>query len=304
MKEGEYVNWLELPRELTSSILIRLGAIEIVDNAQEVCRSWRRLCKDPSMWRRIVIHNPGEFGDPYYDRLCRHTVDRSQGGLVEIEFSYFGSDSLLSYIAHSSNKLRSLKVAVGYKITSEGLINAVSKLPLLQELEVSYCPLSGETLKVIGQSCPNLKTLKKNCEGYRRPRDDSDDVALAIAETMPGLCHLQLFGDRLTDAGLNAVLDGCPNLEHLDLRQCFNVDFVGDLEKRCLERIKVVRRPDDSVRDYPFSATVNDDDVCSSDDDYSDVDIMSEDEFYGDLSEDACDTSDFDPYDDYDDLLY
>lgn len=182
-------------------------------------------------------------------------------------------------------------------------MDAVSKLQLLEELEVSYCPLSGEALKVIGQSCPNLKTLKKNCEGYRRPRDESDDVALAIAETMPGLCHLQLFGDRLTDAGLNAVLDGCPNLEHLDLRQCFNVYFVGGLGKRCFERIKVVRPPNDSVHDYPFDATVNDD-SCSSADEYSDVDIMSEDEFYHDLSEDASDSSDFDPYDDYDDLLY
>lgn len=226
--------------------------------------------------------------------FCNHFL------FLHLIFDYV-SEFLHLTICSSSN-LRSLKVAQCYEITSEGLIEAVSKLPLLEELEVSYCSLSEESLKVIGQSCPNLKTLKKNCVGYRRPRDECDDVALAIAETMPGLRHLQLFGDRLTDVGLNAILDGCPNLEHLDLRQCFNVDLVGDLEKRCLERVKVVRRPNDSVHDYPFDATVND--VSSSDDGdpygLSDVDIMSEDEFYyDDLSEDASDNSDFDPYEYY-----
>ncbi|KAG2331371.1 hypothetical protein Bca52824_002551 [Brassica carinata] len=45
---------------------------------------------------------------------------------------------------------------------------------------------------------------------------------------------------------------GTDSLEHLDLRQCFNVNFVGDLEKWCSERIKVLRRPNDSTEDYPY----------------------------------------------------
>ncbi|KAG2260658.1 hypothetical protein Bca52824_079952 [Brassica carinata] len=255
---GGCVNWAELPPDLTSSILHRLGPIEIVKTAQKVCRSWRRVCKDPSMWRKIVIHIE-EFGDRYYEKLCRHVVGRSRGGLVEIDISHFGSDPLLRYIAdESSSHLRSLRISFCYQVTDKGFIAAIARLPLLEELEVSYCSLSEECLRVVGQSCPNLKTLKKNCVGYRRhPRKDSDDVALAIAETMPGLCHLQLFGDRLTDVGLNAILDRCPNLEHLDLRQCFNVELVGDLEIRCFERIKVVRRPNDSIHDYPFDAMVN-----------------------------------------------
>ena len=45
-----------------------------------------------------------------------------------------------------------------------------------------------------------------------------EDEALAIAETVPGLRHLQLFGNRMTNDGLKAILDGCPQLESLDLR--------------------------------------------------------------------------------------
>ncbi|RID40484.1 hypothetical protein BRARA_J00524, partial [Brassica rapa] len=175
--------------------------------------------------------------------MCHHAVDRRQGGLVEIHLWNFCTNSLLSYIAHS-----------------KGLAEAVVKLPLLEELEVSdcsyigYCSSLGDTPKVVGQS-------------YK-----SDDVALAIAETMPGLRHLQLFGNKLTEAGLNAILDSCPNLEHLDLRNCYNLNLSGNLKKRCSEMIKVVRRPNELIHDYPFDATVN----LAEDgypDDFSDLDF-------------------------------
>lgn len=113
-------------------------------------------------------------------------------------------------------------------------------------------------MKAIGQSCPRLKTLKLNCLGYRRSARNLDKDALAIAESMPELHHLQLFGNCLTDIGLNAILDKCPHLEHLDLRKCFNVNFVGNLEKRCSERIKGLRQPNDSIADYTFDSTFSD----------------------------------------------
>ncbi|XP_019090199.1 PREDICTED: F-box protein SKIP19-like [Camelina sativa] len=148
-----------------------------------------------------------------------------------------------------------------------------------------------------------MKTLKLN----RHPQKENDDDALAIAETMPGLLHLQMFGNGLSDTGLNAILENCPNLEHLDLRRCFNVNLVGDLQKRCCERVKVVRHPNDSTHDYPFDASFID--MGSSDNEYpygfSDIDLMSDheyDDFY-DLSG-ASDHSEDDPFDYYDDMLF
>ncbi|EOA22501.1 hypothetical protein CARUB_v10003156mg [Capsella rubella] len=102
---------------------------------------------------------------------------------------------------------------------------------------------------------------------------DSDHHILDIAKTMHELRHLQLFGNRLIDNALNAILDGCPHLEHLDLRQCFNINLVGyldkccyerikdlrrDLEKHCSVRIKDLRRPNDSTADYPFDTNMAD----------------------------------------------
>ncbi|CAN6808812.1 unnamed protein product [Brassica oleracea] len=142
------------------------------------------------------------------------------------------SDDLLNYIAVRSTNLRSLRLLMCDTLTDEGFMEAVVKLPLLEHLEVSYCSLSEEDfLKAAGQSCPNLKTLKLNSEPQFKP---DDDEALAIAETMPGLRHLQLFGNGLTNKGLNAILDACPHLVHLDIRKCLRVDFDGDMAKRCL----------------------------------------------------------------------
>ncbi|KAL0681545.1 hypothetical protein Bca4012_048392 [Brassica carinata] len=280
IKDGEYKNWAELSSELTSSILQRLSLVEILENAQKVCTSWRHVCKDPSMWRKIVMHN---LGNLWYDReiMCRHVVDRSQGGLIEIEIC--------------SSSLRSLTLALCSQITNKGLTEALTKLPLLEELDVSFSTLSRDSLRFVGQSCPNLKIFKLNCVGDIRTANEGEDDALAIAETMPGLHNLQLFGNKLTDAGLNAIIDHCLNLEHLDLRQCFNVNIVGDLEKRCSERVKVLRRPNDSTHDYPYEEVLVFNTMRASEDGF-----MPNVSYYHDF-EGASDNSDYDPYDVYDD---
>ncbi|KAG5381456.1 hypothetical protein IGI04_032926 [Brassica rapa subsp. trilocularis] len=264
MKDGECRSWSELPYVLTSSILRRLDYTDILVNAQRVCRSWRRVCKDPAMWSKIDLRDLGKFRY-LVKTLCRHILDLSQGGLVELDMWYIGPDSLLDYIAYRSSNLRSLKLDLISMITTDGLTEALGKLPLLEELELSRYTLSGDSLKVVGQSCPKLKTLKLHSLEIRPPGYGNDDDALAIAETMHGLRFLLLFGNCLTKVGLNAILDNCLDLEHLDLRLCFNFKLVGDLEKRCSERIKVLRRPFDSP-DCPYDereihADISDDEV-------------------------------------------
>ncbi|KAJ4876481.1 F-box protein SKIP19 [Raphanus sativus] len=267
MKHEEPIrSWAELPPDLISSILLRLNTIQILEKAQKVCRSWRRVCKDPSMWRKVDMYNHGDLGSIGFDLeiMCRHAVDRSQGGLLEIDLWYFGTDELLNYIADRSSKLRSLRLIMCYQIGDKGFVEAVAKLPLLEYLEVTYGSISIKSLKAAGQSCPNLKKLRLNSD-FEPPRSYNDEFndkqALGIAESMPELRHLQLVGNTLTNTGLTAILDGCPHLEDLDLRKCFNVRLAGDLEKRCSERIKELRRPDDSTADHPYGFKFNIEDL-------------------------------------------
>ncbi|KAF7842922.1 F-box protein SKIP19-like [Senna tora] len=105
-EEPEIRNWLDLPRDVTSAILLKLGAIEILNSAQRVCTSWRSICKDPLMWRAIDMYNLGDLFNMPYDLevMCRHAIDRSCGQLVDINIEYFGTDDLLKYISDCARR--------------------------------------------------------------------------------------------------------------------------------------------------------------------------------------------------------
>ncbi|KAL6227280.1 hypothetical protein ACLB2K_001239 [Fragaria x ananassa] len=160
-----YRNWLELPEDVPASILSRLDAIAILTRAQKVCMTWRRICKD-----RLMCHmrNDGFLRDYDFDleKMCRHGVDLSSGGLVDINVEHFGTDELLKYITNSSSGIRRLRLVCCYGITDEGLIEVASKLPLLEHLEISFSFASAQSLEVIGRACPLLKLLKLNKYGY------------------------------------------------------------------------------------------------------------------------------------------
>ncbi|KAK2980542.1 hypothetical protein RJ640_015927 [Escallonia rubra] len=274
-------NWVELPPDVTAAILSRLGAAEVLESAQKVCTTWRRICQDPAMWRTVDMCNLGHFSTSNnYEAMTMHAVDRSSGQLAAISVGFFCTDALLAYISDRSSQLRLLRLVCCDDISDIGWMEAVKKLPLLEELHLYYTSISKEAIGVVGRCCPLLKSLKLNNQGSRRPYIDCDDEALAIAENMPGLHHLQLFGNKITKDGLQAILDNCPHLESLDLRQCFNVNFGGNLGKRCSQQIKNVRRPYDSTEDYEFDTDILD--YESFDEDhptsFSDIDFMSEDD--------------------------
>ncbi|XP_059665995.1 putative F-box/LRR-repeat protein 23 [Cornus florida] len=295
----ETTNWLELPRDVTAMILHKLGAIEILTSAQKVCMTWRKICKDPAMWRTIDMHYLGD-GDMDYDleKMTRHAIDRSCGQLVDINIEYFGTDELLQYIIERTSQLRRLRLIYCYNISCDGLSEAAKGLPLLEELHIYFCAnISEEAFEAVGRCCPLLKSFSFNDKGVKSKdiEIEFDDKALVIAGNMPELCRLQLFGNRMTNVGLQAILDGCPHLESLDLRQCFNVNLEGDLAKR-LHKIKDLRLPHDSTEDYGF-----DDQIYDEDDPFgsSDVSSFSFDDYGDSYQDNDLDyDSDFD-YDDY-----
>ncbi|KAI4312401.1 hypothetical protein MLD38_037211 [Melastoma candidum] len=114
--------------------------------------------------------------------------------------------------------VRCLRIIHCLEVSDEGLSNMAAKLTLLETFE-NY------------DSCLSEKAL------------DADKEAFAIAKHMPGLQHLTLTGNKLTNKGLKAILDGCPHLESLDLCDCCSIVLKSsDLEKKC-KRIKDMRWP-------------------------------------------------------------
>ncbi|KAI3940595.1 hypothetical protein MKW92_002984 [Papaver armeniacum] len=280
----EVRNWAELPHDVLSHIFLKLGAIDILLSAQSVCPTWRKVSKEPSLFRSIDMRNrPDLVNGKTYDlkKLAREAVDRSCGQLVEFSMDGFGNNELLAYIADKSCELRCLRLVSSYEVRGDALMNMAKKAFMLEELEICHCSLSEDTLIAVGNACPQLKSLRLNRPGYRRPHIECDNEALAIAGNMLELRHLQLFGNKLTNMGLKAILDGCLHLESLDLRQCFNVNLEGDLLKFCRDRLIKIRFPNDSSDDCEFD---DENEVGSSEEGYYDSDYFYDFDFGYDYS--------------------
>ncbi|KAL0542640.1 hypothetical protein IC582_017713 [Cucumis melo] len=73
-------NWLELPADVIFMILQKLGAIEILTTAQNVCFLWYKICKDPLLWCVIDMHNSGDLNSfDHLEIMCKHAVKRTCG---------------------------------------------------------------------------------------------------------------------------------------------------------------------------------------------------------------------------------
>ncbi|KAM0986259.1 hypothetical protein ACFX13_013714 [Malus domestica] len=125
--------------------------------------AWRQICKDSLMWRTIGMHNDSNLDDVILnlDLMRRYAVDRIAGNLVDVNVEYFSSDHLLNFIIDRCRGIKRLRFTYCYDITDVGLSEMASKLPLLEELEISLCDnLSSKFVEAVGCLCPRLKSLK------------------------------------------------------------------------------------------------------------------------------------------------
>ncbi|KAF9609903.1 hypothetical protein IFM89_018996 [Coptis chinensis] len=244
--EGVTTNWLDLPEDVMITIFMKLGPFEVFYSAQGVCSSWRNLAKEPRIFRSIVISRRqwSRFGK-YYPNLAKQAVDRSCGEVAEISFVGWDWDCcwFLQYIADQPNMVKRLRMEHWSKTSDVLLIKYVTKFPLLEELELKRYYFSREEIKELGRCCPKLKYLRleENLASlFGEAKCTGDEDAFAIAESMPQLRHLTLLVNCLSNDGLRAIIDGCPYLEYLELRQ-WHIKFEVELIEKCVSRIRDVR---------------------------------------------------------------
>ncbi|KAI4312965.1 hypothetical protein MLD38_037749 [Melastoma candidum] len=154
-----------------------------------------------------------------------------------------GDDDLLNQSYKGAKILRRLQVMYCWSISDEGMAEAAPRLPFLETFEYCFGNFDKNTLMSIGMNCPCRTTFICGKGGKGQCIRDADGGAFAIAKYMPGLPRLSLFGNGLTNKGLGAILGGCPQLESLDLRDCYIIVLKSsDLEKKC-EWLKDMRWP-------------------------------------------------------------
>ncbi|CAL5010847.1 unnamed protein product [Urochloa decumbens] len=250
-------DWADgLPVDALLEILRRLDHVDVLISACAVCRSWRHVGRDePSLWRRISLLGSGRGWASLGSGRCAMAftaVHRSVGQCEVFCGRDAGNNAFLHYLSEQAPCLKSLRLISCRRITNRGLKAAVKKLPQLEELEISLCDnIRGSTMfKVVGKACPQLKRfrLSKECFSFsyidkRKLNWDANGIA-----NMHELNSLQLFGNRLTNKGLETILDNCPKLESLDIRHCFNVNMDKALLTKCAG-IRTLRLPNDPT-DY------------------------------------------------------
>ncbi|KAL1556368.1 putative F-box/LRR-repeat protein 23 [Salvia divinorum] len=164
---------------------------------------------------------------------------QSQGQLVELKLFCYEADDFLNYVAERSNQLRSLALTEK-DVFGTAFTKAIKKLPQLEELHFIKMHSVGPTdFEAIGISCPMLKSLTYS--NTLNEHLEFTEHAVAIGKAMSNLSHLRLIGQRMENKGLEAILDGCPRLESLELQRCSGLDLQGALGIRCSEQIKDLR---------------------------------------------------------------
>ncbi|XP_076924891.1 putative F-box protein At4g05475 isoform X1 [Bidens hawaiensis] len=226
------------------NILQRIDVFEILENAQKVCTAWRDICKDPAMWRVIYMDRFPYQSERVGRETIKRVVDRSRGQLLDLTIVGICDHELLQYVVDRCSRLRRLEIIVSYGEMFGSRSEALKKLSSLEELCFFGTYISQQDIEAAGHYCPLLKTLKLSSLPFRC---NSDEVALAIGKNLHQLTHLELIQNGMKNTGLEAILDGCCHLESLDLCGCWNIDITGELGKRCLQQIKLLKLPHHSL---------------------------------------------------------
>ncbi|XP_060516149.1 F-box/LRR-repeat protein 7-like [Cylas formicarius] len=137
------------------------------------------------------------------------------------------TDAGLKFVPSFCSALRELSVSDCSNVTDFGLYELAKLGPTLRYLSVAKCDqVSDAGLKVIARKCYKLRYLNaRGCEAV------SDDAITVLARSCTRLRALDIGKCDVSDAGLRALAECCPNLKKLSLRNC---ELVTDRGVQCI----------------------------------------------------------------------
>ncbi|CAO2187314.1 unnamed protein product [Urochloa humidicola] len=162
-------NWSELPLDAITSVLAKLGAVDVLMGAGLVCRSWLAAAEEPSLWRhvemlkvnKVVEKNLRCEATGVLCAMAKKAADRSGGQLEVFVGEEFVDADLLKYIGGSAPSLKVLCLTSCPNILNEGFMEAMNKFSLLEKLKLSACKSIGgrATYEAVGKACKKPKAF-------------------------------------------------------------------------------------------------------------------------------------------------
>jgi F-box/leucine-rich repeat protein 7 len=180
--------------------------------------------------------NGAVYGCPQLKRLtlsyCKHVTDRSMHHIashaasrieqVDLTRCTTITDQGFQYWGNAQfTRLRKLCLADCTYLTDHAIVCLTNAAKNLQELDLSFCcALSDTATEVLALQCPQLLKLNMSFCGSAV----SDPSLRSLSLHLLLLQELSVRGCvRVTGIGVEAVADGCQNLNYLNVSQCKNL---------------------------------------------------------------------------------
>nr|XP_055186583.1 F-box/LRR-repeat protein 4 isoform X2 [Nyctereutes procyonoides] len=157
--------------------------------------------------------------------FCSELQHLSLGSCVMIE----DYDVIASMIGAKCKKLRTLDLWRCKNITENGIAELASGCPLLEELDLGWCPTLQSSTGCFAKLARQLPNLQKLFLTANRSVCDTDIEELACNCTR--LRQLDILGTRMVSpASLRKLLESCKDLSLLDVSFCSQIDNRAVLE--------------------------------------------------------------------------
>ncbi|KAI9759905.1 MAG: hypothetical protein M4579_002030 [Chaenotheca gracillima] len=191
----------------------------------------------PNAHHPLMQAPPGTvIGCPKLKRLtlsyCKHVTDRSMAHLAvhaasrleEIDLTRcttITDQGFQHWSIYQFTRLTRLCLADCTYLTDNAIVYLTNAAKGLRELDLSFCcALSDTATEVLALGCPHLSTLRLSFCGSAVSDSSLRSIGLHLLE----LRELSVRGCvRVTGLGVEAVVEGCHNLELFDVSQCKNL---------------------------------------------------------------------------------
>ncbi|XP_031567936.1 F-box/LRR-repeat protein 7-like [Actinia tenebrosa] len=209
----------------------------ILISSSRVCKRWRRLCYDASLWRKLWFYQ--RHASKVSCEVVRRLVPRKNSYIVSIDLEgcTLIEDEGVKLLSKNCPNLRKLYIKACQQVTDKGIIEIAQNCFKLLSVKLPMENVSSKGLVAVVKNNPHLKRI------YAYSRAVTQKTLTAIASTCSDLETLIVYEsclkdhenssmDVLTDAMLMTLAEGCGKLKEITLR--YNQILLSDLSLVCL----------------------------------------------------------------------